>query len=72
MDEEDMDEEQLALHREITKRRKDMVDSHRKTKQLHAGNSVMPRSRVHPKSIKDMQEGLEGMGMEAGLSLIHI
>lgn len=66
MDEEDMDEEQLQLHREITKRRKAIVDSHRKTKQLHGGNSVMPRSRVHPKSISDMQEGLKGMGMQAG------
>lgn len=65
MDEADMDEEQLQLHKEIAQRRKDMVDAHRKTKQRNAGNSVMPRSRVHTKSISNMKDGLQGMGMQA-------
>lgn len=72
MDEEDMTEEQLLLHKEITKRRKDMVATHRKTKVLHGGNSVMPRSRVNPKNIGDMEEGLEGMGMQSGRAVERV
>lgn len=63
MDEDGLDDEQKALLAEIRSRRGEIVAEHRRNKALHGGNAVMPRSRKHSKSIKDMEEGLGRLGM---------
>lgn len=64
MDEDDLDDEQKALLAEIRSRRSEMVEEHRRNKSLHGGNSIMPRSRKHSKSIQDMEAGLGRLGVD--------
>lgn len=64
MDEEDLDDEQKALLAEIRARRSEVVADHRRNKALHGGNSIMPRSRKHSKSIQDMEAGLGRLGVD--------
>lgn len=64
MDEDELDDEQKALLAEIRERRSDMVAEHRRNKALHGGNSIMPRSKKHSKTINDMEEGLGRLGVD--------
>lgn len=63
MDADELDDEQKALLAEIRSRRGEMVAEHRRNKALHGGNSIMPRSRKHSKTIHDMEDGLQRLGM---------
>eukprot|EP00892_Ulva_mutabilis_P011768 jgi/Ulvmu1/8964/UM005_0055.1 len=65
MDAGDLDDEQKALLAEIRSRRGEMVAEHRRNKALRGGNSIMPRSRKHSKTIQDMEDGLHRLGMSA-------
>lgn len=65
MAEESLDEEEEALLGEIRTRRAALVREHRDKKKQHGGNSVMPRSRHHGRSVEEMEASLEGMGMDA-------
>jgi nucleolar GTP-binding protein len=71
-DGDELTPEQQQLLKEIRARRSQMIETHRKTKALHGGNSVMPRSKLHPRNIQDMQEGLESLGMRSSRAVDRV
>ena len=54
-EDDSMDEDDMMLVEEIRTRRKQLLQEHRTKKSLHAGNSVMPRSKLPAGDVKDMQ-----------------